>query len=603
MKAPPSRNVLSVRGLTVSFRKLNGEYVDVVRSIDLDVASGEILGLVGESGSGKTMVGLSLLDLVPQQGVRSVESIELSGADLSGFDAKQMQEVRGRDVAMIFQDPMSSFNPVRTVGASMVEVICRHQRKSRQEAEELCVDALAKVGVPAPRQRFSAYPHELSGGLRQRVMIAMATLNDPPLLVADEPTTALDATIQAQILDLLRQRIDQRGIILVTHDLGVAAEICDRIAVMQRGQFVETGPCVEVLSRPQHEYTKKLIRSVPSFRRPYVVARDGTRVEAGQPLLEGRDLSVTFSSRGMQLRAVKNVNIAVSRGETVGLVGESGSGKSTLVGALMGIHRPTSGTVLFDGADVATLSGRELKPLRRRLQLVFQDPYASLNPRWTIRRIVGEPLRAQNVGSNNENEARIREVLSLVGLPEDALDRRPGQFSGGQRQRIAIARALILEPEILIADEPVAALDVSMQAQVVALLNKLQRNLDIGYLIVAHDLALMHHIADRIVVMYLGEIVEEGRAESLTRSPLHPYTTALLSAAPDPEPGRTLNRVPMRGEQPSPLDPPSGCAFHTRCPIAAARCREEKPALSQHHDRLVACHYPGDLRLPNAKPA
>ena len=597
MTTTPRQRILALRGLTVRFRKLNGDSVDVVRSVDLEVASGEVVGIVGESGSGKTMVGLSLLDLVPPRGERLLESLTLNGADLSRLDAASTQQMRGRDVAMVFQDPMSSFNPVRTVGESMLEVVRRHQKTSRPEALERCVEALADVGVPAPRERFGAYPHQLSGGLRQRVMIAMATLNNPSLLIADEPTTALDATIQAQILELLKERIDERGIILVTHDLGVAAAVCDRIVVMQSGRFVESGSTEDVLTHPRHEYTRKLIGAVPSFRRPYIVDRTARREAPDPPLLEGREISVTFRVGGRELRAVNRVNIAISRGETVGLVGESGSGKSTLIAALMGIHRASGGTVRFDGTDVMTLSHGELKRLRRRLQLVFQDPYASLNPRWTIRRIIGEPLRAQGIGSRTSNERRIREVLALVGLPEDALGRRPGQFSGGQRQRIAIARALVVEPEILIADEPVAALDVSMQAQIVTLLNQLQERLGVGYLIVAHDLALMHHIADRIVVMYLGEVVEEGDARTLTQAPLHPYTAALLSAAPDPERGRGANRIPLCGEQPSPLSPPPGCPFHTRCPVAKPRCREEKPALDARHGRRVACHYPGELSL------
>lgn len=597
MTTSPPESVLALRGLSVSFRKRNGECVDVVRSVDLDVASGEIVGLVGESGSGKTMVGLSLLDLVPPPGRRSVESMIVDGTDLSRLDAVGMQRVRGRDVAMVFQDPMSSFNPVRTVGDLMVETLLRHRDITRSEARERSIDALAAVGVPAPRERFGAYPHELSGGLRQRVMIAMATLNDPSLLVADEPTTALDATIQAQILDLLRERIDARGVILVTHDLGVAAEVCDRIVVMQGGRFVESGSAAEVLSQPQHEYTRNLVRSIPSFRRPYVVERRPDRDVRPTPLLEGHGISVTFRTGGRELQAVRNLSISIARGETVGLVGESGSGKSTLIAALMGLHPTSSGAVRIDGAEVSTLSRAALRRLRRRLQLVFQDPYASLNPRWTIRRIIGEPLRAQRLGRRADHVARIQDVLSLVGLPADALDRRPGQFSGGQRQRIAIARALVVEPEILIADEPVAALDVSMQAQIVTLLNQLQERLGIGYLIVAHDLALMHHIADRIVVMYLGEIVEEGPARVLTRQPLHPYTAALLSAAPDPEPGRRSGRIPMRGEPPSPLAPPPGCAFHPRCPIAKPRCSVEKPPRAAQPGRFVSCHYPGELRL------
>ena len=596
MNPRQENSVLELRGLTVKFPRIDGTWDKVVRAVDLHINRGEIVGLVGESGSGKTMVGLSLLDLVPQTGIRTVDSVRLNGHEITDYGPEQTRALRGREIAMVFQDPMSSFNPVRTVGAMMLETVLRYQEISIKEARTRCVEAMSDVGIPVPEQRFGAYPHELSGGLRQRVMIALATLNNPSLLIADEPTTALDSTIQAQILDLLKNRIGERCMILVTHDLGVAAEICDRIVVMKRGEFIESGECAELLARPQHEYTKSLIRAVPSFRRPYVVPRSSFTAVEDRPLLEGKTLRVTFKTKGQDLHAVNGVDISLSRGETVGLVGESGSGKSTLISALMGIHRPTQGSVFFDGQDITDAREQELKPLRRRLQLVFQDPYASLNPRWTVRKIVAEPLRAQRLGTPKECEGRVREVLSLVGLPDDSLHRRPSQFSGGQRQRIAIARALALQPEILIADEPVAGLDVSMQAQIVALLKSLQSEFGIGYLIVAHDLALMHHIADRLVVMYLGEIVEEAEGRTLTRDPLHPYTAALLSAAPDSQPERRSERISLRGEQPSPLNLPSGCAFHTRCPIARPLCSVEKPTLTESHGRHVACHFPGELR-------
>ena len=603
MNSRQDNSVLALRGLTVEFPGLDGARVHVVRSVDLNINRGEIVGLVGESGSGKTMVGLSLLDLVPQTGVRAVESIRLNGCEIADYRPEQTRALRGREIAMVFQDPMSSFNPVRTVGATMLETALRYQKISMKEARARCVEAMSDAGVPAPGQRFDAYPHELSGGLRQRCMIALATLNNPSLLIADEPTTALDSTIQSQILDFLKSRIGERGMILVTHDLGVAAEICDRIVVMQRGEFVESGACSELLTRPRHEYTKSLIRAVPSFRRPYVVPRSMSAATEYRPLIEGKALRVTFRTKGQDLHAVNGVDISLSRGETVGLVGESGSGKSTLISTLMGIHRPTQGSVFLDGQDVTDAREQDLKPLRRRLQLIFQDPYASLNPRWTVLRIVAEPLRAQRMGTAKEHESRVREVLSLVGLPHDSLNRRPGQFSGGQRQRIAIARALVLQPEILIADEPVAALDVSIQAQIVALLKSLQSQFGIGYLIVAHDLALMHHIADRLLVMYLGEIVEEAEGRTLTREPLHPYTAALLSAAPDPQPARRPEKISLRGEQPSPLNLPSGCAFHTRCPIARPLCTAEKPALKERNGRRVACHFPGELRWTGAATA
>ena len=597
MKPHQDQPILSVSGLTVTFPKLDGSFVDVVKGVDLSVGAGEIVGLVGESGAGKTMVGLSLLDLVPQNGVRTVDSIRLKGDELANLSPKETQALRGRDIAMVFQDPMSSFNPVRSIGTTMIEVLQRYQDLSTAKARTMCIEALTAVGVPAAEQRFDAYPHELSGGLRQRVMIALATINNPSLLIADEPTTALDTTIQSQILELLRDRLGERGMILITHDLGVAAEVCDRIVVMLSGRFVEVRDCARILTEPQHDYTQALIRAVPSFRRPYVTNANGPRNGKEQPLIAAKDVRVTFRTNGRDLHAVNGIDIDLWPGETVGLVGESGSGKSTLISALIGIHKPSKGSVLFDGQETVGASEQSLIKIRRRLQMVFQDPYASLNPRWTVERIVAEPLRAQRIGNDAERVARVRDVVSLVGLPDDSLKRRPSQFSGGQHQRIAIARALVLNPDILIADEPVAALDVSMQAQIVTLLKALQTQFGIGYLIVAHDLALMHHIADRIVVMYLGEVVEEGEGKQVTSKPLHPYTAALLSAAPDPDPGQSSRRIVLRGEPPSPLDPPTGCAFHSRCPIAKAQCAEKKPVLTQIGGQKVACHFPGQLPL------
>ncbi|MEM6832034.1 MAG: ABC transporter ATP-binding protein [Pseudomonadota bacterium] len=586
--------LLSVRGLTVRFDKPDGHVAEVVGGIDLDVQAGEILGLVGESGSGKTMIGLSLINLIPPPGKRKADHITLAGADISQLRSRQLEALRGGDIAMVFQDPMTSFNPVRTIGAQLMEVILRHGRVSRAAARQKAIAALADVGVPAPDERIDAYPHELSGGLRQRAMIAMAMVNDPKLLIADEPTTALDATIQAQILRLLKTRLGDRAMILVTHDLGVAAEICDRLIVMQQGQFIAEGPTQQVLSTPQHAYTRALIKAVPSLSRPYVVQRSAAPTTGAEPVLKATSVEVTFDTPSGPLQAVRGCDIAVSRGETVGLVGESGSGKSTLVSALIGIHKPKSGEITLAGAALSAASGADLKALRRRIQMVYQDPYSSLNPRWSVHDLIAEPLRAYKAGAPADITETVRQLIAQVGLPEDAIRRRAAQFSGGQRQRIAIARALALEPEILIADEPVSALDVSMQAKIMTLLNDLQRKRGLGILIIAHDLALMHHVTDRIVVLYLGQVVETGPTHAVTTAPAHPYTAALLSCAPDPA-GKG-DMIALKGEQPSPLAPPRGCAFHPRCPACQPRCKEEAPALRPLEGRHVACHFPGTLQ-------
>lgn len=528
---------LLASGLRVTFPRLDGSPVDVVRSLDFEIAPGEIIGLVGESGSGKTMLGLSLMNLVPRPGMRHANRLQLDGTDILNLTPRETQRLRGARIGMVFQDPMSSFNPVRTIGSSVIEAVRRHTDLSSDAARQLAIKALDETGVPSPEVRIDAYPHQLSGGLRQRAMIAMASINNPSLLIADEPTTALDATIQAQILDLLRDKLGDKAMIMITHDLGVAANLCDRIMVMKHGQFVETGTVNKVLGSPEHEYTKALIDAIPSFSKPYPSARNRQLEAAPKPseaLLEARDLKVSFKVKDKTIKAVDGVNIQVNPGETVGLVGESGSGKSTLISTLIGIHKPGSGSVRFDGRPVSEQTRDQRMQMRRRLQMVFQDPYSSLNPRWTIEQIIAEPMIAHGIGTREQRSKRIAELIDLVGLPEDTLRRRAAQFSGGQRQRIAIARALAAEPDILIADEPVSALDVSMQAQIVALLNDIQKKMNVGILIVAHDLALMHHIADRIVVMNKGQIVEEGPAAELCANPKEAYTAQLIAATPDP---------------------------------------------------------------------
>jgi peptide/nickel transport system ATP-binding protein len=587
-------SILEVEGLSVTFPSGDGGRVAAVDNVSFQVGAGESLGLVGESGSGKTMIGLSILGLVPSPGEFHAQHIKLNGEDLSRINVNGLRRLRGKAMGMIFQDPNTSLNPVRTVGELLNEAIRRHSSgMSREEARGRAVEALTQAGVPGAADRYGAYPHQLSGGLRQRVMVALATVNDPALLIADEPTTALDTTIQAQLLELLKGRLAGRAMIMITHDLGVAAEICDRILVLQRGRIVESGPVNDILVNPKDPYTRTLLDAVPAFDKPYKPVLGLPKSPVGtKPLLQARDVTKIFSTPRGPLAAVRNVDLTLRKGEIVGLVGESGSGKSTLAKLLLRIYEPTSGQILFDGEDVAHRSEADLRVVRQRLQLVMQDPYASLDPRWSAERILSEPLVAMGRQGPGERAKRIAALIEQVGLEEDMLDRPPAQFSGGQRQRLAIARALALEPEVIVADEPVSALDVSVQAQIVRLLKSVQSELGVAYLIIAHDLPLIGHVADRVVVMYLGSVVEDGPTSTLISAPRHPYTRALLQAAPSPDPTAVRDPIVLKGEPPSPLNIPSGCPFHPRCFKAQARCETDVPMLEGNEQGKVACFYP-----------
>ncbi len=586
-------SILDVEELSVTFPDGEGGRLTAVDNVSFSVGAGESLGLVGESGSGKTMIGLSILGLVPSPGEFHAKAIRLNGEDLTQMDGESLRKLRGKAMGMVFQDPNTSLNPVRTVGELLNEAIRRHSGLSRDAARQRAAEALTQAGVPAAEARYSAYPHQLSGGLRQRAMVALATVNDPALLIADEPTTALDTTIQAQILELLKGRLAGRAMIMVTHDLGVAAEICDRILVLQRGRIVESGPVHDILVQPKDPYTQTLLDSVPAFDKPYkpVLGLPDTPV-GSEPLLEARQVSKVFKTPHGPLAAVRDVDLILKKGEIVGLVGESGSGKSTLAKLLLRIYEPSAGEILFDGEDVAHKSEGQLRLVRQRIQLVMQDPYASLDPRWSAERILSEPLIALGRQKPAQRAQRISALIEQVGLEAAMLERPPAQFSGGQRQRLAIARALALEPEVIVADEPVSALDVSVQAQIVRLLKSVQAELGVAYLIIAHDLPLIGHVADRVVVMYLGGVVEEGPTKTLIRAPRHPYTQALLQAAPSPDPNVTRQPMVLKGEPPSPLHIPSGCPFHPRCPKAQQRCERETPKLTGSGTGQVACFYP-----------
>jgi len=669
--------LLEISDLAVSIPTDSGT-IEAVRGISLAVGRGETVGVVGESGSGKTMLALSVMGLLPRT-ARVRGSIQLGGTELLGGSAAQWQAIRGSQVAMVFQDPMTALNPMYTIGWQVAECILLHRKVSRGAAWNRAIELLDAVGLPEPARMAKRYPHQLSGGMRQRVVIAIAIANEPQLLIADEPTTALDVTVQAQILDLLAsvRRQSSAAMLLITHDLGVVAGVADRVLVMYAGRAAEIGGVDEVFAEPGMPYTAGLLASLPSLehrseRLPaipgtpptgfgygpgcafaprcplaaepcatqpaltdigagHVAACHFAGPEAGgqaatalqQPVahdphegngadghpgaddsavvLSVKNLSKHFNVRGATFRsvatvqAVSGVDLELRAGRCLALVGESGCGKSTLARLLMRLEDPTTGTITLNGRDLTTLSDGELRATRRDMQMVFQDPYSSLNPRLSVGEIVGEPLTVHKIPDRAE---RVRDLLLSVGIDPLARVRFPGEFSGGQRQRIGIARALALDPQALVLDEPVSALDVSIQASVLNMLRDLQRKRNMAYLFIAHDLSVVRQVADDIAVMYLGLIVEQGPADLVYKQPAHPYTTALLSAVPIPDPPaeRSRERILLRGEVPSPVNPPSGCRFRTRCWKADSRCAEEAPPLrlidGEHGKHRVACHYP-----------
>jgi peptide/nickel transport system ATP-binding protein len=537
-----SGSLLSVRDLRVSFATQSGR-VQAVDGVSFELAPGEVLAIVGESGSGKSVTAQTIVGLTRSPNARIDGSVQLGEQELITAGERELRDVRGERVGMVFQDPMTSFNPVYTVGRQIVEAIRAHRGGvSDREARERAVGLLDSVGIPNAAQRVDDYPHQFSGGMRQRAMIAMALSLDPEVLIADEPTTALDVTVQAQILALLERLNRERGLatILITHDLGVVAEVADRVLVMHEGKIVERGSLDQVFYAPADPYTRRLLDAV-------------VRLDAAPPLrprresealLEVTDLVKHFPvRRGLlfdrevdRVRAVDGVSFSVRAGETLGLVGESGSGKSTLSRSILQLLAPTSGSVRFEGREIAGLSRREMRPLRRQMQMVFQDPYASLNPRKRIGQIVGEPLRLQGEASGSSLRREVQGLLERVGLSVEHYQRYPHEFSGGQRQRIGIARALALRPKLIVADEPVSALDVSIRAQILDLLRELQDDFGLTYIFVAHDIGVVRHVSDRIAVMHQGKIVEEGPADRVCERPEDPYTRELLAAVPIPDP-------------------------------------------------------------------
>jgi len=750
--------VLDIQNLSTHI-KLTSSVVQAVGNVDLQIDAGETLGVVGESGCGKSMTGLSIMGLLPPGGSIVNGSIKLDGRELVGLKADELRRVRGNEIAMIFQDPLTSLDPTKTIGYQVGEPVRLHRGASRSEALDRAAEVLSLVGLPRPKERLKDYPHQLSGGLRQRVMIAMALACEPKLLIADEPTTALDVTIQAQILALLRDLKERLGMamLLITHDMGVIAGHADRVNVMYAGRVVETAQAATLFDEMHHPYTQALLASIPQLnqdankalhaipglppdlahlpegcrfaarctratdkcrseepslagktfdhkfscwhpvdgplelavigqggpdaastglvgsdaesldeaaasdkigfvhdaqlsadtaagevagltstssgpgaRERVVIAAGLTETADGRlevvevpveavangngviPLLELRNLVKEFpvtsgailQRKVAAVHAVSDVSFSVAAGTTFGLVGESGCGKTTIGKLIVALERPNSGSIVVNGEDVSKLHRSDLRRKRRDLQLMFQDPQSSLDPRMRVGTIIAEPLAVQHLGSKRAQRDRVSELLGEVGLPRNAVERYPHEFSGGQRQRIGLARALTVNPKLIVADEPVSALDVSIRAQVLNLMKRLQATYGLTYVVISHDLAVVKYMADQIGVMYLGKLVEMGSGQDIYERAAHPYTAGLIATIPVPDP--TLERAKtgaaIRGELPSPVNPPSGCRFRTRCQFAQERCAAEEPKLrSFGPGHVAACHFP--LQSPSSADA
>jgi peptide/nickel transport system ATP-binding protein len=658
--------ILQVDDLSVDIT-LSRSVVHPVGNVSFSLEAGETLGLVGESGCGKSMTGLSLMRLLPNGGHVVSGSIKLN------------------DIGMIFQDSLTSLNPTMTIGDQIAEPFQLHRSASKAEALDRAAEMLGMVGFPRPKEQLGTYPHQLSGGQRQRVMIAIALSCDPKVLIADEPTTALDVTIQAQILALLDDLKDRLGmaVLLITHDMGVVAGRADRVNVMYAGRIVETAPTSPLFKHMRHPYTQALLGSIPKLTQdpdielfsipgippdlvePPPGCRFAPRCRyvsdtcvVNEPPLAGDDVDHVFAcwhpvdgpaavavgvrripvalespptaatndppvlvlenvvreypiTSGLILRrqtasvkAVSDVSFSIRRGETFGLVGESGCGKTTLGKLVVSLETPDSGRVVFDGTDEASLNKRALRRFRRDIQMMFQDPIGSLDPRMRVGAVLREPMEIQGIGTRRTQDAVVRELLSEVGLPANAVERFPHEFSGGQRQRIGLARVLTLSPRLIVADEPVSALDVSIRSQVLNLMKRLQDTHGMTYLVISHDLAVIKYLSNRIGVMYLGKLVEIGSAEDIYERAVHHYTAGLIATIPEPDPDRERSKaiVPIKGELPSAVNPPTGCRFRTRCPAASDICAAEEPPLRPFGPggHLAACHFP--LRQPIAEP-
>ena len=571
-------SLLDVQGLTIRY----GDEA-VVDGVDLYIERGESVGLVGESGSGKTQSALAILGLLPKHAMTS-GSIEFDGQQILGASDAVLNTLRARRIGIVFQDPMQALNPYLRIGTQLRQIPLAHGLADKNNVDARVIEMLAGVGLPDPERQSRAYPHELSGGMRQRVVLASALIAEPDLLIADEPTTALDVTVQAQILDLLEDLRDNTALLLITHDLGIIAGYCEHTVVLDGGRLVEQGPTTSVFAAPGHAHTRQLLAAAPRVDRGAVpvAAKGSTILSVGDAAVEYRDLT-----------AVRGVSFSVRRGETVAIVGESGSGKSSLVRAMLGLVPMSSGRVVYAGEPLDETVERRAKSARRDLQLVFQDPASALNPQMRVLAIVEEPLRVHEpqLGAT-ERRQRVVAMLDDVGLGEKYLRRFPHELSGGQAQRVAIARALILAPKVLVCDEALAALDGSVRKQVLEMLRSVQEDTGLSIIFISHDLAVVRSISHRVLVMYLGRLVEAADGKTLFASPRHPYTRALLDSIPVPDPVVRPKRAPLRGEVPSPVNPPAGCVFHPRCARAGDGCNSKAPVLRDIAGTRVACHYP-----------
>jgi len=637
--------------------------VRVVDGLELEIRQGETFTLLGESGCGKSMSALSIMRLLPAGGRIIDGRVELNGVDLLKLPEREMRRVRGGRMAMIFQEPMSSLNPVMAVGKQIAESVQLHDNLRGSAITKRVVKLLDDVGIPDPERRAQEYPHQLSGGMKQRVMIAMALAGRPELLIADEPTTALDVTIQAQVLELMKRLQHEHGmaILQITHDLGVVAETTDHLAVMYAGQVVERASCIDFFNKPLHPYSQKLFDSLPTQQKrgqsltvikgtvppldtPFVGCRFADRcdrvldecrnsepqweqlaegqgvrcylydqereMEVVSPLTETTsvlhdrptllnvsDLKVHFTiQQGLfrrtvgAVKAVDGLSLEIKEGRTLALVGESGCGKTTVGKSILQLISPTAGEVLFDGDELTQLNSRQLRKRRRDMQIIFQDPASSMNPRMLVGDIIEEGMLAQSIGVDSaDRRKRVEALLEQVGLPKAAISRYPHEFSGGQRQRICIARALAVKPRLIVCDEPTSALDVSVQAQILNLLKTLQCELGLSYLFITHNISVVAYLADEVAVMYLGRIVEQGKVEEILQSPAHPYTQALLSAVPIPDPEKQSDRIHLQGDMPSPAAPPEGCHFHPRCNRATEQCKQAYPVQITLSDTHTVC--------------